>query len=76
MSQESGFLSPWDSLVVEDGLLKREWESADGKKMSKQLVLPRGRIVDVLKKVHNGKVGADNASLVQVKNHKHYPGDQ
>jgi len=34
--------------VVEGGLLKRAWESADGKEIRKQLVVPRGRVDNVL----------------------------
>jgi len=40
--------------VVEGGLLKRAWESADGKEIRKQLVVPRGRVDNVLEKIHNG----------------------
>jgi len=32
----------WNSLVVENSLLKRVWESADGKEIRKKLILPRG----------------------------------
>ena len=48
----------WDSLVIEDGLLKRTWESADGKQIKKQLVVPRKKVNQVLEEIHNGKSGA------------------
>lgn len=48
----------WDPLVVEDGWLKRSWESNEEKEMRMQLVLPRGRVVHVLKEMQNWKTAA------------------
>ena len=44
----------WDSLRVEIGLLKRAWESPDGKHSTMQLVVPAIRIKEVLRQMHNG----------------------
>nr|WP_253310135.1 reverse transcriptase domain-containing protein [Rickettsia endosymbiont of Ceutorhynchus assimilis] len=48
----------WNSLAVENGLLKRVWESADGKSTKSQLVIPKDRVEDVLKEIHDGTSGA------------------
>jgi predicted aspartyl protease len=48
----------WDSLRVENGLLKRAWESVDGKAVTMQLVLPKCRVKEVLQEIHGGTSGA------------------
>lgn len=48
----------WNSLRVENGLLKRAWESADGRHVTMQLVLPRAYVQRVLEEVHGGASGA------------------
>lgn len=48
----------WASLKVEHGLLQRMWESADGKQTRAQLLVPRRKIPDVLREIHNGSSGA------------------
>ena len=45
----------WDSLGVENGLLKRAWESPDGKHTTMQLVVPAIRTKEVLREMHNGR---------------------
>jgi hypothetical protein len=47
----------WDSLQIRNGVLYRKWESEDGKTSKWQLVLPRSRIPDVLKELHNSPTG-------------------
>ncbi|UYV74279.1 K02A2.6-like [Cordylochernes scorpioides] len=48
----------WDSLRVESGLLKRVWESADGRSTKMQLVVPEVKIPCVLREVHGGASGS------------------
>ncbi|UYV62799.1 K02A2.6-like [Cordylochernes scorpioides] len=48
----------WDSLRVENGLLKRVWESADGRSTKMQLVVPKVKIPCVLREVHSGASGS------------------
>ena len=48
----------WDSLRVENGLLKRAWENPDGKHTTMQLVVPTIRITEVVREMHNGGFGA------------------
>ncbi|KAJ8973385.1 hypothetical protein NQ317_012101 [Molorchus minor] len=52
-----GYWAIWDSLIVEDGILKRLWENTDGKEIRKQIVLPRARVNEVLQEVHGGVGG-------------------
>lgn len=48
----------WESLRVENGLLKRAWESADGRNVTMQLVVPKEYVPKVLEEVHGGSSGA------------------
>ncbi|UYV84436.1 K02A2.6-like [Cordylochernes scorpioides] len=48
----------WDSLGVENGLLKRVWESADGRSTKMQLVVLEVKIPCVLREVHSGASGS------------------
>ena len=48
----------WDSLHVENELLKRAWESPDGRRVTMQLVVPTTKIKEVLQEMHNGSFGA------------------
>ncbi|UYV83739.1 hypothetical protein LAZ67_23002403 [Cordylochernes scorpioides] len=50
--------SQWDSLSIENGLLKRIWESADGKSKTMQLVVPKVQVPNVLREIHGGVSGA------------------
>lgn len=43
--------------MVEDGWLKRAWESTDEKEIRMQLVLPRGKVVHIIKEMQNGNTG-------------------
>ena len=51
------YWAQWDSMVVEDGLLKRVVENADGTERKTQLVIPKCRVPDVLKEIHDGSGG-------------------
>jgi hypothetical protein len=51
------YWSQWDSLVLEDDLLKRVLESEDGTKKKFQLIIPRKRVAEVLKLIHDGVSG-------------------
>lgn len=48
------YWAQWDSLVMKDGLLKRVWESPDGRESTFLTVLPKKRVPEVLEAVHNG----------------------
>ena len=48
----------WDSLHVENGLLKRAWESPNGKHVAMQLVVSVIRTNKVLREMHSGCSGA------------------
>ena len=43
--------------MVTDGLLKRAWESPDGKQSTMRLGIPRCRALKVVQEVHNGMSG-------------------
>ncbi|KAJ8914968.1 hypothetical protein NQ315_002492 [Exocentrus adspersus] len=63
-----GYWALWDSLAIENNLLKRVWESPDGKKAT--TVLPRKRVPEVLHGVHSGVGGGHfgiKKTLVKVK---------
>ncbi|KAK9686246.1 hypothetical protein QE152_g37340 [Popillia japonica] len=47
----------WDSLVVEDGVLKRVLEEQEGGRQRTQLIVPRCRVADVLRELHDGTGG-------------------
>ncbi|UYV64922.1 K02A2.6-like [Cordylochernes scorpioides] len=50
--------SQWDSLSIDNGLLKRIWESADGRSKTMQLVVPKVQVPNVLRDIHDGVSGA------------------
>ena len=43
-----------ESLTLDNGRLKRSWESADGKM---QLIVPKSKVQSLLKKMHDGAAG-------------------
>ena len=53
-----GYWAQWESLTLENGLLKRAWESADGQDVVMQLIVPRSKVQSVLKEMHDGTSGA------------------
>ena len=44
----------WDSIVLEDGILKRVMENTDGTEKRTQLIIPRSRVPEVLEEIHGG----------------------
>ena len=52
-----GYWAQWESVTLENGLLKRAWESADGRDVVMQLIVPRSKVQSVLKEMHDGKSG-------------------
>ncbi|KAJ8913451.1 hypothetical protein NQ315_013830 [Exocentrus adspersus] len=57
-----GYWALWDSLAIENNLLKRVWESSDGKERNYQTILPRKRVPEVLQAVHSG-VGGGHSGI-------------
>ena len=51
------YLAQWDSLTLESGILKRRWESLNGRNIRIQTVLPRSRVKEVLEELHGGTSG-------------------
>ncbi len=51
------YWAQWQSIVVENGLLKRILESEDGTQQKQQLLIPRKRVPDVLKLLHDDVSG-------------------
>lgn len=51
------YWAQWDSLVMESGVLKRKWETANGKSFRFQIVVPRVRVKEVLDELHSGSSG-------------------
>lgn len=51
------YWAQWDSLIVEDGFLKRIWENADGTQRKAQMVIPREKVPGVLRELHDGSSG-------------------
>lgn len=51
------YWAQWDSFVLQDGILYRKWEKPNGREFHLQLVVPRERIKDVLREVHDGVTG-------------------
>jgi hypothetical protein len=52
-----GYWVQWKSLVVRDGVLKRLWESVDGRAKTAQIVIPRSKVKEVLTEMHGGPSG-------------------
>ena len=60
----------WDSLCLRNGLLKRVWESPNGKEKVEQLVVPRCKVEKILEEMHNGPSGTHfgvNKTLAKVR---------
>ncbi|KAI5743998.1 hypothetical protein M8J77_024652 [Diaphorina citri] len=51
------YLTQWDSLILESGVLKRKWESQNGRSSRLQIVLPHTRVKEVLEEFHGGVTG-------------------
>jgi hypothetical protein len=48
------YWAQWKSLAVRNGILQRNWESANGQSQIAQVVIPRSRVQDVLTELHGG----------------------
>ena len=51
------YWAQWDSIMVEDGILKRAMENTEGTETKVQLIIPRNRVPEVLKEIHDGSGG-------------------
>ncbi|VEN40030.1 unnamed protein product [Callosobruchus maculatus] len=51
------YWAQWDSLVMEDGILRRVLEDKEGTQERRQTVVPRNRVAEVLGEVHSGTSG-------------------
>jgi hypothetical protein len=47
----------WKSLAVRNGILQRNWESADGRCTVAQIVMPLSKVKDVLTELHDRSSG-------------------
>ena len=64
------YWAQWDSLRIDNGVLKRLWESVDGTTQTMQTILPRSKINEVLQVVHDGTSGGHlgvNKTLAKVR---------
>jgi hypothetical protein len=51
------YCAQWKSLAESNGVLERNWEYANGRSTVAQIVVPRGRVKDVLTELQNGPSG-------------------
>lgn len=51
------YWAQWDSFILEDGLLKRVFENDDGSENRKQLVIPKDKVAEVLRQLHDSPSG-------------------
>ncbi|GBN95180.1 hypothetical protein AVEN_172370-1 [Araneus ventricosus] len=47
----------WNSSCLKDGVVYRKWESNDGGSYRRQLILPKSRIQEVLREIHDNTSG-------------------
>ena len=67
----------WDQLLVRDNVLFRKYEHPDESKSTLQLVLPKSKVEDVLRELHEGTVGGhfgEDKTLSRVKERFYWPG--
>jgi hypothetical protein len=57
------YWAQWKSLAVRNGILERNWESANGRSKIAQIVVPRSRVKDVLTELHDGPSGGHWVSI-------------
>ena len=70
-----GYWAQWESLTLENGLLKRAWESADGRDVVIQLIVPQSKVQSVLKEMHDGLSGGHlgiNKNLEKIRKRFYY----
>lgn len=66
----------WNSLRLENGLLKRAWESPDGKQIRMQLLVPKKRVKMLLTEMHGGISGGHlgiNKTIEKVRHRFYWP---
>ena len=51
------YWAQWDSFVLQNGILYRKWEKPNGKEFHLQVVVPKAKVKDVLREVHDGVSG-------------------
>jgi hypothetical protein len=51
------YWAQWNSLAARNDILKRHWKSLDRRSKIAQIILPRGRVKDVLIELHGGSSG-------------------
>jgi hypothetical protein len=51
------YWAQWKLLAVRNGILERNWESANGRSQIAQVVIPRSIVKDVLMELHSGSSG-------------------
>lgn len=51
------YWAQWDSIVLDNGVLKRILEDPEGGEQRRQIIVPRNRIPEVLRELHNGTSG-------------------
>jgi len=51
------YWSQWESLVIENGILCRKWEAPNFKSHVFQIVVPRGRVKQILEEAHDSFSG-------------------
>lgn len=52
-----GYWAQWDQLFLENGVVHRHWEDRNGKRILKQMVVPRELVPVVIKELHDGVAG-------------------
>jgi hypothetical protein len=51
------YWAKWKFLTVRNGVLERNWESANGQSQIAQIVIPRSRVKDMVTELHGGPSG-------------------
>lgn len=51
------YWAQWDSLILQNGILYRKWEKTNGREFHLQIIVPRTRVPDVLREIHDGVSG-------------------
>lgn len=66
----------WDSLILENDILKRRWEAVDGKSSKLQVIVPSSMKEDILSEMHGGVSGGHmgiNRTLNKIKEYFYWP---
>jgi len=65
------YWSQWESLVIENGILCRKWEASNFKSHVFQILVPRGRVKQILEEAHDSFSGGHfgvNKTLDRIRN--------